>query len=209
MGMIVEKLISGKLCVFLMFMYSWDTIIWCLNSLWCSNLLPPRQQGAFFFCVERTKRLWHGCLSSSNPSNRTWPRWESINLNYLPSGKKFGCHTSLLCRKVGRAKRSGKFWCETRIMCIGKNIFPNHGVVWKAIEQPKRSFTWSWTFYKLGMISSWEDLPFRLTSWALNDSSSFCRVWTWMAWAWSISLLSALCSFFLAFLLELPLVGKA
>jgi hypothetical protein len=36
----LHKLISGKLCVFLMYMYSWDMRIWCPNSLWCSSLLP-------------------------------------------------------------------------------------------------------------------------------------------------------------------------
>jgi len=43
-------------CVFfLMYMYSWDMKIWCPSSLWCSNFLPPRQQGVLFFHVERTK----------------------------------------------------------------------------------------------------------------------------------------------------------
>jgi hypothetical protein len=68
-------------------------------------------------------------------------------------------------------------------------------------RDPKPCISWAWP-------AGWEDLFFKLTNWALNDSNSFCRVWTWMAWAWSTSLLSALCSFFLAFLLELPLVGK-
>jgi hypothetical protein len=139
----LHKLISGKLCVFLMYMYSSDTRILCFSSLWCSNLLPPCQQGAFFFCVEKMKRLWHDCLSSCNPSNRTWIRCDSISLNYLPSGRNSGCHTSLLCRKIRRAKRSGKFWCETRIVCTGKNILPNHGIVWKAIKWPRRSLSWS------------------------------------------------------------------
>jgi hypothetical protein len=97
------------LCVFLMYMYSWDMKIWCPSNLWCSSLLPPRQQGAFFFHVERMKRLWHDCLNSSSPGNRTWTRCESISLNYLPSGRNFGCHTRFLCHKVRRAERSGKF----------------------------------------------------------------------------------------------------
>jgi hypothetical protein len=42
---------------------------------------------------------------------------------------------------TGRAKRSSKFWCETRIVWSGKNIFPNHGIVWKAIERPRRSLS--------------------------------------------------------------------
>jgi hypothetical protein len=176
------KLISGKLCVFLIYMYSWDTGVWCHNSLWCSSFLPLRQQGAFFFCVERTKRLWHDCSSSSNPGNRIC---ESINLNYSPSGRNFGCHTSLLCRDIGRAKRSNKFWCETRIVCSGKNIFPNHGIEWEAIERPRRSLSWSWTLYRLGMTSWLGGLAFWLASWALNDLSSFYRVWTWIAWAWT------------------------
>jgi hypothetical protein len=82
----LHKLISGKLCVFLMYMYIWDIKIWCPNSLWCSSFLPLRQQGAFLFRVERTKRLWHHCSSSSSISNRTWTRCESINLNYLLNG---------------------------------------------------------------------------------------------------------------------------
>ncbi len=155
-----------------------------------------------------TKRLWHDCSSSSRPGNRTWTICESVNLNYLPSGKNFGCHTSLLCHKVGKAKISGKFYCETKIVCTGKNILPNHGIVWKAIKWPRRSLPWSWTFYKLGMTSWLGRLAFRLTSWALNDLSSFCRIWTWAAWGWNTSILSALCSFFLTFLFELPLVGK-
>jgi len=59
--------------VFLMYMYSWDTKSWCLSSLWCSNFLPPCQQGAFFFCVERTKKLWHDYSSSFSPSNGLEP----------------------------------------------------------------------------------------------------------------------------------------
>ncbi len=149
----LHKLISGKLCVFLMYMYFWDTRIWCPNSLWCSSLLPPHQQGAFFFRVERTKRLWHDCSNSFSLGNRTWTKCESISLNYLPSGKNFGCHISLLCCKVGRAKRNGKFWFVTRIVCIRKNIFPNHGIMWKAIECPRRSLLWSWILYRLGMTS--------------------------------------------------------
>jgi hypothetical protein len=48
-------------------------------------------------------------------------------------------------------------------------------------------------------------------SWKLNNNVliSFCKVWIWVAWAWSTSLLSTLCSFFLTFLLELCLVAKA
>jgi hypothetical protein len=105
----LHKLISGKICVFLMYMYSWDTGIWCPSSLWCSSLSPPCQQGAFFFCVERTKRLWHDCLGSSSPGNRTWTKCESISLNYLSSGRNFRCHSSFLCRDIGRAKRSSRF----------------------------------------------------------------------------------------------------
>jgi hypothetical protein len=98
-----------KLCVFLMYMYSWDTKIWCLSNLWCSSFLPPCQQRAFFFCVERMKRLWHDCSNSSSPSNRTWTKCKSISLNYLPSGKNFGCHISLLCRDIRRVTRTNKF----------------------------------------------------------------------------------------------------
>jgi len=148
-----HKLISGKLCVFLMYMYYWDTGIWCPNSLWCSSLLPPCQQNVFFFRVERTKRLWHDYLSSFSPGNKTWTTCESISLNYLPSGRNSGCHTSLLSRNIGKAKRSSKFWCETRIVWSGKNILPNHGIVWEAIEWLGRSFLWSWTLYRLGMTS--------------------------------------------------------
>ncbi len=61
---------------------------------------------------------------------------------------------------------------------------------------------WAW-------LASWEDLLFKLTNWAFNDSSSFCRIWIWAAWACSTSLLLALCFFCLSFFLELPLVGKA
>jgi hypothetical protein len=178
-----------------MYMYSWDTKIWCFNSLWCNSLLPPCQQGAFFFCVERTKRLWHDCLSSFNLGNRIWTRCKSNSLNYLPSGRNSRCHTNLLCREIWKAKLNHKFWCEIRIVCIGKNILPNYGIMWEAKEQPRRS--------------SHDPKPFRLASWALNDSNSFCRIWIWAAWAWSTSLLSALCSIFLTFLLELPLLGKA
>jgi len=192
-----------------MYMYSRDMKIWCLNNLWCSSLLPPCQQGAFFFHVERMKRLWHDYSSSSSLGNKTWTRCESICLNYLPNGRNSRCHTSFLCRNIGRATRSNKFWCATRIVWSGKNILPNHGIVWKAIERPRRSLSWSWTLYRLGMTSWLEGLAFQIASWALNDSSSFCKVWTWIAWAWITCLLSALWSFFLAFLLELPLVGKA
>jgi hypothetical protein len=104
-----HKLINGKLCVFFMYMYSSDTRIWFLGSLWCSSLLPPHQQGAFFFHVERMKRLWHDCLSSSSPGNRTWTRCKSISLNYLHNGRNSRCHISLLCCKVKMTKRSGKF----------------------------------------------------------------------------------------------------
>jgi hypothetical protein len=144
----------------MMYMYSWDTKFWCPNSLWCNSLAPPHQQGAFSFPVKRMKRLWHDYLSSSNPGNRTWIRCESINLNYLPSGRNSRCHTSLLCYKIGSAKKSGKFWCKIGIMCIGKNILPNHGIVWEAIEQPKRSLPWSWTLYRLGMTSRLGRLAF-------------------------------------------------
>jgi hypothetical protein len=36
----LHKLISGKLCVFLMYMYSLDTRIWCPSSLSCNNIFP-------------------------------------------------------------------------------------------------------------------------------------------------------------------------
>jgi hypothetical protein len=81
--------------------WSWHSISWlvenyvCPSSLWCSSLLPPCQQGAFFFRVEKTKRLWHDCSSSSSLGNRTWTKCKSISLNYLPSGKNFRCHTNL------------------------------------------------------------------------------------------------------------------
>jgi len=58
--------------------------------------------------------LRHSHLPQSGvvtPGNRTWTKFESINLNYLPNGKNFGCHTSLLCCEIGRVKRSSKFWC--------------------------------------------------------------------------------------------------
>jgi hypothetical protein len=139
----LHKFISGKLCVFLMYMYFWDMRIWCPSSLWCSSLLPHRQQGAFFFHVERMKRLWHDYSSSFSLGNRIWTKCESISLNYLPSGKNFRCHTRLLCREIGKVKRNGKFWCEIRIVCIGNNILPNHGIVWEPIERSKRSFPWS------------------------------------------------------------------
>ncbi len=155
-----HKLISGKLCVFLMYMYSWDMRLWCPSNLWCSSILPSCQQGEFLFRVERTKRLWHDYSSSSSPGNKTWTRCESINLNYLPSGINSGCHTSLLCHEVKGAKRSSKFWCEIWIVCIKKNILPNHGIVWEAIERPRRSFSWSWTMYRLGMISWMRRLAF-------------------------------------------------
>jgi hypothetical protein len=54
-----------------------------------------------------------------------------------------GCHINLLCCEIKRAKRSGKFWCETIIVCTRKNILPNHGIMWKAIERPRRSLMWS------------------------------------------------------------------
>jgi hypothetical protein len=149
----LHKLINGKLCVFLMYMYSWDTRIWCPSSFWCSSFLPLCQQGVFFFCVERTKRLWHDCSSSFSPGNRTWTKCESISLNYLPSGRNSRCYTSLLSRKVGSAKRSRKFWCKTKIVCTRKHILPNHGIMWEAIERPKRSLPWSWTLYRLGTTS--------------------------------------------------------
>ncbi len=149
----LHKLINGKLCVFLMYMYSWDMRIWCPNNLWCSSFLPPCQQGAFLFHVERTKRLWHDYSSSFSLGNRTWIRCKSISLNYLPSGRNFRCHTSLLCREVWRAKKSSKFWCKTRIVCIIMHILPNNGIVWEAIKQPRRSHPWSWTLYRLGMTS--------------------------------------------------------
>jgi hypothetical protein len=114
----------------------------------------------FFFRVKSTKRLWHDCSSSSSLGNRIWTRYKSISLNYLLNGRNSGCHTSLLCYKMGRAKRSGIFWCETRIVCTGKNLFPNHGIVWEAIEWPRRSLPWSWTLYRLGMISSLGRLAF-------------------------------------------------
>jgi len=114
-------------------------------------------------------------------------------------------HVNLLCRKIGREKKSGKFLCESRIVCTGKNILPNHGTVWEAIEWPRRSLSWSWTLYKLGMTSWLGRLAFHISK---LGPRSFCKVWTWIMWAWSTSLLSTLCSFFLAFLLELPLVGK-
>jgi hypothetical protein len=125
--------------------------IWCPNCLWCNTLLPPCQQSVFFFRDNKMKRLWHDSSSFSSPGNKTWTKCESINLNYLPSGRNSRCHTSLLCHEVGRAKRNGKFWCEIKIVCIAKNIFPNHGIVWEAIEWPRRSFPWSWTLYKLGV----------------------------------------------------------
>jgi len=54
------KLISGKLCVFLMYMYSWDTIIWCPNSLWCTSLLVVTP-------------LWGKCeVVTHIPENGTW-----------------------------------------------------------------------------------------------------------------------------------------
>ncbi len=153
MKLALHKMIIGKLCVFLMYMYSWDMKIWCPNNLWCSNFLPPYQQGTFFFRVERIKILWHDYSNSSNHGNRTWTKCESINPNYLPNGRNFGYHINLLCHEVGRAKRSNKLWCETIIVCTGKNILPNDGIMWKAIERPRRYLLWFWTLYRLGMTS--------------------------------------------------------
>jgi len=64
--------------------------------------------------------------------------------------------------------------------------------MWEAVERPRRSLSWSWTLYRLGTISWLGRLAFLLASWALNDLNSFCKVWTWVAWAWSTSLLLAL-----------------
>ncbi len=146
--------------------WSWHSIRWSMENCvfsWCTCafgtqefdalVLPPRQQGEFFFCVERRKKLWHDSLSSFSPNKKTWIRCKSINMNYMPSGRKSRCQTSLLCQQVGRAKRSGKFWCETIIMCTRMNILPNHGIMWKAIEWPRRFLSSSWTLYRLGMIS--------------------------------------------------------
>jgi hypothetical protein len=44
-----------KLCVFLMYMYSWDTIIWCPSSLWCNNLLPFANKVCFFYVLRGRK----------------------------------------------------------------------------------------------------------------------------------------------------------
>ncbi len=63
-----------------------------------------------------------------------------------------------------------KFWCEIRIMCIGKNILPNHGMALGSPSHDLEPFT-GWA-----RLVDWEDLPFRLASWALNDLSSFCRI---------------------------------
>jgi hypothetical protein len=99
------------------------------NNLCYSSLLPPHQQSTSFFHVEQTKRWWQDFSNSFSPGNRTWTTCEFINLNYLPNGKNFGCHTSLLCSEVRKAKKNGKFWCETRIVCIRMNILPNHGII--------------------------------------------------------------------------------
>jgi hypothetical protein len=151
--------------------WSWHSISWsmenCMFSL-CTCTFGPREFDALVACgvvvcsplankVRSSSLLrgWKDCSNSPYTGNRTWTKCESISLNYLPSGRNFGCHTNLLCRKVGRVKKNGKFWCETRIMCTGKNILPNHGVVWEVIEWPTRSLPWSWTLYRLGMTSWW------------------------------------------------------
>jgi hypothetical protein len=160
----LHKLISGKNCVF-----SWCTCILGTREFdaltTCGVVVSSSlaNKGAFFFYVERTKRLWHDCSSFSSPGNRTWTICESISLNYLTSGRNFGCHSNFLCCEIGRAKRSGKFWCVTRIVCIRKNIFPNHGIVWEVVEWPKRSLSWSWRLYKLGMTSWLGKLAFQIS----------------------------------------------
>jgi hypothetical protein len=98
---------------------------------------------SFFYVLRGRKKLWHDYSSSFSPSNRTWTRCKSIGLNYLLGGRNSRCHTSLLCCDIGSAKRSNKFWCETTIVCTRKNILPNHGIMWEAIEQPRRSLPWS------------------------------------------------------------------
>jgi hypothetical protein len=153
--------------------WSWHSIRWSMENCvfsWCTcipgtqefDVLPAcgvvvssplANKVRFSSMFERTKRLWHDCSSSFSPNNRTWTKCESISLNYLLSGRNFGCHISLLYRDIGRVKRSSKFWCETRIVCTRKNIFPNHGIVWEAIEWPRKSLPWSWTLYRLGMTS--------------------------------------------------------
>ncbi len=70
---------------------------------------PPRQQGAFFFHVDKTKRLWHDCSNFYNLGNKTWTICESISLSYFLSARNSKRHTSLLCHKVKRAKKSIKF----------------------------------------------------------------------------------------------------
>ncbi len=115
---------SVENCVFSRCTWTLGTWEFDALSLWCSSLLPPCQQGAFFFHVERMKKLWHDCLNSSNLGNRIWTRCESISLNYLPSGKNSKCHTSLLCCNIGRAKKSSKFWCEITIVCARKKHIP-------------------------------------------------------------------------------------
>jgi len=41
------------------------------NELESLRAQLANQQGAFFFHVERTKKIWHDCSSSFSPSNRT------------------------------------------------------------------------------------------------------------------------------------------
>jgi hypothetical protein len=92
------------------FLWSFATsIVWLkpcfISTIVCSSLLPPHQQGAFFFHLERSKRLWHDYSTSSSLGNRTWTKCKSIRLNYMPSDRNSQCHTSFLCCEVGRAKK--------------------------------------------------------------------------------------------------------
>jgi hypothetical protein len=128
--------------------WSWHSISWlvenCVFSL-CTCTLGTREFDAL--------AAYGDYSNSSSPINKTWSICESISLNYLPSGRNSRCHTSLLCHEIGRAKRSSKFWCEIRIVFTENNILPNHGIMWEAIEWPKRSLSWSWTLYRLGMTN--------------------------------------------------------
>jgi hypothetical protein len=153
--------------------WSWHSISWSVENCvfsWCTCTLGTRKLDSLAACgVVVSSPFANKVRSSSVLRGRKdygmivgAPQALVIGLEADASplvwitclmAENFGCHINFLCHEVGKAKRSGKFWCEIIIVCIGKKILPNHGILWKAIEGPRRSLLWPWTLYMLGMTS--------------------------------------------------------
>ncbi len=152
--------------------WSWYSINWLVDNwvfFWCTYILGTRKLNALATCgVLVSSPFANKVRSSSVLRGRKYYDMIiraplALVIGFEPNANPSVWITCLVAETLGATlafcaakyerKKNGKFWCDTTIVCIGRDILPNHGIMWEAIEWPRRSFPWSWTLYKFGMTN--------------------------------------------------------